>query len=77
MTSTRALELTTQILADPTVAIPLLLLLNAFANSKGDPLSEAMTRDVMLHVWTKTSSCEEGMVRFLSEQEANPEQLAA
>lgn len=77
MTSDRALELTTLILQDTTSADPLLQLLYAFANAKGDPLSEAMTHDVMMHVWTKIERCEEAMIRFLQEQKATPSQRAA
>ena len=77
MTSVHALETTTLILADTTIAEPLLRLLYAFANAKGDPRAEAMTHDVMLYVWTKIEKCEEGMILFLQSGEASPTQLAA
>lgn len=77
MTSIRALELTTQILEDPNKAVPLLQLLHAVANARGDPLGEAMVHDLLLHVWTKVPTCEEAMIDFLSEQELTPTQRAA
>lgn len=76
MTSSHAVELASQITQDPTAAVPLLRLLHAFAASRGDPLAEAMTRDVMLHVYTRIEHCENSMLEFLSE-ESNPAQIAA
>lgn len=77
MTSDRAFELTTQILEDPSKAVPLLHLVYAAAHSRGDPLAEAMVHDVLMLIWTKVPICEEAMIHFLSEQESTPTQRAA
>lgn len=77
MTSAHAVELASQILQDNAAAIPLLRLLYAFSISPGDPLAEAMKRDVLMHVWTKTDNCEEGMITFLRAFEVNPTKRAA
>lgn len=77
MTSSQGVELATQILEDPTKATPLLRLLNAFNASRGDPLVDAMTKDVMLFVYSKLEHCEDSMMSFLSEDEPNPVQQAA
>lgn len=72
MSSSRPIELTAQILEDPSKAVPLLRLLHFVTNAKGDPLSEAEVQDVMLRVWTKVPRCEESMISFLTEQEEQP-----
>lgn len=77
MTSTHALELTSQILQDPANAGPLLCLLYAVAGSHGDPLAEAMARDVMLFCYSKHEHCETSMLSFISEDETRQTQKAA
>lgn len=70
MTSTQALQLTQRIIRnDLDVSGPLLKLLDAFATARGDPLGEAMTRDVMLLLYSKTDHCEEKMREFISQEQ--------
>lgn len=78
MTSAHALKLKSEILEnDPTKAAPLLLLLHAFANSRGDPLAEAMTWDVMLDVYRELEHCRESMESFISQRKNDQSPLAA
>jgi len=76
MTSSQGKELAEELTEDPTKAIPLLRLLNAFKESRGDPLGEAMIDEVMLSVYTKIEHCRESMADFLSD-EPSPIQRAA
>jgi hypothetical protein len=77
MTSAYGCKLITKVTKDPTVAEPLLQILHFFLNAKGDPLSEATARDVMLSVWTKTERCEDAMNEFISQIEIDQNQKAA
>lgn len=79
MTSSQGKQLAALIMADPTTAIPLLKLLNAFKESRGDPLGEVMMEEVMLHVFTKVERCRDAMCEFLTEDddESNPIPRAA
>lgn len=78
MTSSQGVGLADNLTEDPTKAISLLRLLDAFYKSRGDPLSEAMMDDVMLHVYTKVEHCRESMAKLLSEEEdPNPIPRAA
>ena len=80
MTSSQGMELATLILEDPTKAIPLLQILDAFKKSHGDPLGETFIDDVMHHVYTRTGHCHESMMEFLSDKpkgEPNPVPRAA
>lgn len=77
MTSSQGKKLAALIMADPTTAIPLLKLLNAFKESRGDPLGEVMMEEVMLHVYTKIDHCREAMCEFLTDDESNPIPRAA
>jgi hypothetical protein len=52
---------------DLTKAVPLLRLLTRFAESRGDPLGEAMITEVLLSVYLKTEHCENSMRALLSE----------
>lgn len=67
MTSTQGNDLASQIIRnDPSKAEPLLRLLYAFREAKGDPISEAMTQDVLKYLYTFTDDCDEAMLRFIS-----------
>jgi hypothetical protein len=69
MNSSHALELTRQIIQnDLEAAEPLLKLLDAFIGAE-KTRDEAMTRDVMLFLYTKTDHCEESMRKFISQDE--------
>lgn len=78
MAPTHEIELAQQIIQnDPDKAAPLLKLLDAFQNSRGDPLAEAMTRDVMLFLYSKTEHCEEAMRGFIAETIVDSHHLVA
>jgi len=71
MASSLEVELANDITEDPTKASPLLRLLYSFYTSRGDPLGEAMMKEVMLGVYTKVDHCEDSMVSFLNQDESS------
>lgn len=78
MTSAQALMLTSKIIqTDLEVAGPLLLIVVAVYKARGDAMAEAMTRDVMKFLYSKTEHSEQGMEEFISEGESSLSHLAA
>lgn len=68
MTSTQALALTTQIIEnDSEIAAPLLILVDAFLNARGDPMSEKMALDVKRYLYSKTEHSDDSMARFIAQ----------
>ena len=69
MTSAHALQLTQLVIEnDLDKAGPLLQLLSAFAGSHRIK-DEAMTRDVMIFLYSKTDHCETAMKEFISQDD--------
>lgn len=67
MTSAEALELAHQVIEDnPEKAGPLVKLLYAFRESRGDPLGEVMMNEVIGTLYTKTEHCESSIKKFIS-----------
>lgn len=78
MTSAQALVLTSKIIENDTeLAGPLLVLVEACLNARGDPMGEVMARDVKRFLYAKTDHSDAGMAKFISEAEANLIQIAA
>lgn len=78
MDSAHALKLTRDIIQnDPSRSRPLLILLDTIANSRGDPLTEAVARDVMLFLYSQLDHCEESMRGFIAQEEPDQVQLVA
>ena len=68
MTSTQALALTSKIIEnDSEIAAPLLILVEAVLNARGDPMGEVMATDVKRFLYSRTEHSDEGMARFISE----------
>ena len=79
MTSTQGVAVASSIInPDPVIkAGPLLVLLDAFLNARGDPLAEVMVRDVKRFLYSQTEHSDEAMVGFISEAAKDLSHLAA
>lgn len=78
MDSAHALKLTRDVIQnDPSRSGPLLILLGTIANARGDPLDEAVARDVMLYLYSQLDHCEESMRCFIAQQEPDQARLVA
>lgn len=67
MTSVHALELANTIVQnDPGTVGPLITLLYAFRSSRGDPLGEAMTQDVLRHLFTRVEEIDDAIEAYVS-----------
>lgn len=68
MTSTRGVELAEQVLENQMEkAEPLVKLLYAFKNARGDPEAEVMMDKVIQFCYNKTEHCYEGIDKFASD----------
>lgn len=68
MTSSQALLLTSKIIEnDSEIAAPLLILIDAVLNARGDPMGEVMAADVKRFLYCRTEHSDESMARFIAE----------
>jgi hypothetical protein len=78
MTSAQALSLASTVLKNNSEkAAPLLLLLNALLDARGDPLEESIVLDVKRYIYSRTEHSEQGMELFISEAAQDSSGLAA
>lgn len=78
MTSTRGVELAEEIIQDDLKkAGPMVILLHAFKNGRGDPEAEAMMDDVIQFCFSRTEFCGKAIEDFVSDDSAIGSPVAA